>query len=154
MNEMPSRAGHFEVSGDEIAGGAIADLLSLAVGGEQRRLNDVIQRYRDDPSAKLLVAFIDEEPAGAAGFTVAESEITLLHIATAPGLRRGGVGTGLLAAVRQSIPGLLSIVAETDGDALGSYVANGFNVTSLGEKYPGVDRFAARHEIQGAVDGR
>lgn len=35
----------------------------------------------------------------------------------------------------------LPIVAETDNDAVNFYAANNFTVTSLGEKYPGVERF-------------
>ncbi len=40
--------------------------------------------------------------------------------------------------------GLLHLQAETDRDAVGFYGKAGFTVTSLGEKYPGVERFACR----------
>lgn len=40
----------------------------------------------------------------------------------------------------------MPIVAETDRSALGFYLALGFGVTSLGEKYPGVERFRVRLE--------
>ncbi|WP_328824102.1 GNAT family N-acetyltransferase [Niallia circulans] len=33
------------------------------------------------------------------------------------------------------------ISAETDNDAVGFYRKNGFKITSLGEKYPSVERF-------------
>lgn len=36
---------------------------------------------------------------------------------------------------------IVRIKAETDKDAVGSYRKNGFSITSLGEKYPGVERF-------------
>jgi hypothetical protein len=85
---------------------------------------------------------------------LADAEVTLLHNATVPRLRRGGVALGCLPAVRQSVPGGPPIVAETDGEALGFYVANGFDVTSLGEKYPGVDRFTVRQDVDDAVDNR
>ena len=35
-----------------------------------------------------------------------------------------------------------SIYAETDQDAVNFYKNIGFHITSLGEKYPGVERFA------------
>lgn len=36
---------------------------------------------------------------------------------------------------------IVRIKAETDKDAVGFYKKNGFSITSLGEKYPGVERF-------------
>lgn len=36
---------------------------------------------------------------------------------------------------------IVRIRAETDKDAVGFYKKNGFTITSLGEKYPGVERF-------------
>jgi len=43
------------------------------------------------------------------------------------------------AAIRRS-PAKLPIVDETDKDAVGFYSANHFVITSLGEKYPGIER--------------
>ena len=43
--------------------------------------------------------------------------------------------------MRRAVPAGLPIVAETDHDAVGFYAANNFAITSLGEKYPGVERF-------------
>jgi hypothetical protein len=60
----------------------------------------------------------------------------LLHIATGSSVRRTGVGTQVLEAVMRLRP---AGVAETDWDAVGFYVADGFVATSLGEKYPGVN---------------
>ncbi len=48
-----------------------------------------------------------------------------------------------MARIRADDPAL-PIVAETDRSALGFYVALGFTMTSLGEKYPGVERFLVR----------
>jgi hypothetical protein len=44
-------------------------------------------------------------------------------------------------APRQAVSVTLPIVEETDEDATGLHVANGFNVTFIGEKYPSVERF-------------
>ena len=67
--------------------------------------------------------------------------VTLLHVATAPHARNASVGTQLLGAVRRAVPAGLPIVAKTDQDAVRFYTSNNFAVTSLGEKYPGVERF-------------
>jgi hypothetical protein len=42
---------------------------------------------------------------------------------------------------RQAVSAKLPIVEETDKDAVGFYSANDFVITSLGEKYPGIERF-------------
>jgi ribosomal protein S18 acetylase RimI-like enzyme len=76
--------------------------------------------------------------------------VTLLHIATAPRVRRTGVGSRLLAELWRRVPPELPIAAETDHDAVAFYAANGFVVTSLGEKYPGVERFRVRLEANPA----
>ena len=120
---------------------AITRLLALATGGDQQRLRHVIQCYRDDPAAALLIAVVEHATVGVIGYSVGDSAVNLLHIATAPHARNAGVGTQLLDAVRRAAPAGLPIVAETDQDAAGFYAANDFTVTSLGEKYPGVERF-------------
>jgi GNAT superfamily N-acetyltransferase len=119
----------------------IVRLLNLAAGGGQQRLRRTVQRYRNDPAAVLLAAVVDGGTVGVVGYLVGDSEVTLLHIATAPHMRGTGIGTHLLAAVRRAVPAGLPIVAETDRDAVGFYAANNFTITSLGEKYPGVERF-------------
>ena len=122
----------------------VVDILAVAVGDDPQQVREAARRYRDDPAVTLLVAMVNGIPVGAAGYTVGESEITLLHIATTHPVRRTGVGRRLLAAVRQAAPATLPLIAETDTDSVGFYTATGFTVISLGEKYPGVERFRAR----------
>jgi GNAT superfamily N-acetyltransferase len=122
----------------------IVDLLTMAVGGNPSRLRETVQRYRDDPAITLLVAVETSVPIGIAGYIVRDNEIRLLHIATAHSARRIGVGRLLLAAVCRAGPGTLPLIAETDSDGLGFYTAAGFTIVSLGERYPGVERFRAR----------
>ena len=120
---------------------AITRMLAFATGGDHQRLLHIVRRYRDDPAAVLLAAVIEHDTVGVIGYTVGDSAVTLLHVATAPHARNAGVGTQLLGAVRRAVPAGLPIVAETDQDAVGFYTSNNFAVTSLGEKYPGVERF-------------
>jgi GNAT superfamily N-acetyltransferase len=120
---------------------AITRLPALATGGDDQRLRHVVQRYRNDLTAVFLVAVVEYDTVGVIGYSVGESAVTLLHVAAAPHARNAGVGTQLLNAVRRAVPAGLPIVAETDQDAVGFYAANNFAVTSLGEKYPGVQRF-------------
>jgi ribosomal protein S18 acetylase RimI-like enzyme len=122
----------------------VVDLLALAVGGNPSQLRETVQRYRDDPAITLLAARDNDVHLGIAGYTVGYKEITLLHIATAQAARQSGVGRRLLGAVRRASPTTLPLIAETDTDTVGFYTATGFTVISLGEKYPGVERFRAR----------
>lgn len=118
----------------------LRELLALAATDADRAL----QHYQKDSTAILLAATVDDDLAGILGYAADDSAVTVLHIATATRLRRVGVGTALLDALRRSVPAGLPIVAETDRDGVEFYAANGFTVTSLGEKYPGVERFAVR----------
>lgn len=126
---------------DEIG---VVDLLALAVGGNPPQLHETVQQYRKNPAIKLLAARDDNVLVGMAGYTVEDNEITLLHIATAASARQRGIGRRLLAAVRRATLTTLPLVAETDTDSVGFYIATGFTVIPLGDKYPGVERFHAR----------
>ena len=62
------------------------------------------------------------------------------HIAVLAASRRRGIGSALVSHVFDRF-NLDELVAETDADAVGFYERRGFAVHSLGEKYPGVERF-------------
>ena len=67
-----------------------------------------------------------------------EGTVRVGHIAVAPAEQGRGIGRCMLEALmRQG----LRILVETDASGSGFYRACGFAVTSLGEKYPGVERF-------------
>ncbi|MGV9611465.1 GNAT family N-acetyltransferase [Nocardia xishanensis] len=121
----------------------VTDLLFTAIGGDRSRLAAAVRRYRDDSAAHLVAAIVDDELAGVAGYVASQDHAVLLHIATRESHRRDGIGRSLLAEIRSRIPGR-SVIAETDRDALAFYLGTGFEAVSLGEKYPGVERFEVR----------
>ena len=122
----------------------VVELLATAVGDDGTRLDEITHRYRHDASVKLLLAVLDSHIVGLAGFTVGDSEITLLHIATAESQQRRGIGTKLVAAVSESADHRLALIAETDQSSVDFYRSLGFTAESLGERYPGIERFAVR----------
>jgi GrpB-like predicted nucleotidyltransferase (UPF0157 family)/GNAT superfamily N-acetyltransferase len=128
---------------------AVRRLLALAAGGGQLRVKEAVRQYRDDTSARLLIATLAGETVGLAGYKVGDAMIVLAHIATARHVRRNGVGRRLLEEVRRGAPPELPVVAATDRDAVHFYRAMGFTVASLGEKYPGVERY--RVELEGVA---
>lgn len=78
---------------------------------------------------------------GAIAYVVMEDgAVRILAIASDPSSERSGVGRLLLSAV-QAETTASRLEAETDDDAVGFYVACGFSVTRLGEKYPRVNRY-------------
>ena len=72
------------------------------------------------------------------------AEIT--HIAVTPERRRTGLGQAMVQEL-VAMGRLEKVVAETDRDAVGFYIRCGFMVESLGEKYPGVERFRCVLEL-------
>ena len=69
-----------------------------------------------------------------------DATVLICHIAVDPSSRGIGVGRQLIDHASAST-GEPRLVAETDSDAVGFYRACGFEIKSLGEKYPGVERF-------------
>lgn len=64
--------------------------------------------------------------------------------------RLGGIGRRLVQeAIARS--GAQIVTAETDSDAVDFYSRLGFSVTSLGEKYPGVERFVCTWRISSTM---
>lgn len=131
----------FDVSRASVNDEGVLDLLGMAVGGDRDRVDRVVEQYRQDPRLVLLRASIGGDLVGVVGYTVQSAEVVVLHIATRENSRRSGVGSRMLRAVREFTPSHVRLVAETDSDAVGFYIANGFVAESLGEKYPGVERF-------------
>ena len=80
---------------------------------------------------------------GCIAYRKAGEGLELLNIGTAPAARGAGLGRRLIeAAIGREDPACVWL--ETDNDAVGFYRRCGFSVASLGEKYPGIERFDCR----------
>jgi ribosomal protein S18 acetylase RimI-like enzyme len=116
-----------------------------------------LARYRAwaaDPFVTILAHRAAPEAGGLAGpgagridgciaYRRDGDSLELLNIGTAPAVRGTGLGRRLIeAAIGREGPA--SVRLETDNDAVGFYRSCGFSVTSLGEKYPGIERFGCR----------
>lgn len=119
---------------------AVAALLELAIGGGSDRVERALEPYRLG-QVDVAVARADGEVIGVVGYVPDRDRTELVHIATGPQVRRSGVGTALIAWVREHCESGV-VEAQTDGESVGFYRALGFEVESLGELYPGVERFA------------
>ncbi|MEV8195603.1 GNAT family N-acetyltransferase [Rhodococcus pyridinivorans] len=118
---------------------AVAALLGLAIGGGSDRVDRALERYRLG-QVDVAVARAGGDVVGVVGYIPGQDRTELVHIATAPQIRRSGVGAALVAWVREHC-GSGVVEAQADGDSVGFYWALGFEVESLGELYPGIERF-------------
>jgi ribosomal protein S18 acetylase RimI-like enzyme len=77
---------------------------------------------------------------GCVGIEIRPEGAVIRSLSVHAPLRGRGIGRSMVeAAVRRTrVPWF---EAETDADAVGFYERLGFTVASLGEKYPGVERF-------------
>lgn len=117
-------------------------LLGMSIGDPTaERVARAQLRYEQDADWQLLGYTPVGPLLGSIGFELtAPGEATVRHIAVLPPYRGQGIGRKLvehLIATRQ----LQRLLAETDRDAVGFYRRCGFVITSLGERYPGVERF-------------
>lgn len=118
---------------------AIRKLLALATSYSKtaRELQDYLQK----PQRVLYVAEKDGTAVGCIGIELeAEGQCEIRHIAVSPDMRGRQIGSKMIVGIQQKHE-LQQIHAETDHDAIGFYRSCGFDIRSLGEKYPGVERF-------------
>ena len=126
----------------------VTELLSYAVFPDDKSLDEAIKHYEETESWKLY-GFEDEKLlVGLIGFEIDEERVlTVNHLAILPENRLKGYGRGiffeLLEAQKPS-----RIITETDEGAVDFYRNIGFVVISLGEIYPGVERFQCIYEVE------
>ena len=119
---------------------AVVELIGLAVFPEPEHVERAVQMYMQDERLELLGYEEEGTIIGVIGFHDDLGEIELKHIAVIPEERGKGYGRGMLMElIKLKDPKV--IVAETDEDAVDFYRGSGFTVESLGEKYPGAERF-------------
>lgn len=124
----------------------ILDLLRLPMGSRNRgRLNEIAETYRTSKNHFVFIAILEDRVIGCAGIERHTDLVATIHqMAIDVAERNRGVGKQLILSAMKSLPCTL-FVAETDRDAAGFYERCGFTIISLGEKYPGVERFACTY---------
>ncbi len=110
-------------------------LMAFAMAPE--RVETEYAEYLENPNRHL---FLMEEEAFIGIELKDASRCEIRHIAVAGNSRKSGLGGCMIEEVVK-LHGIHEIFAETDEDAVGFYRKTGFNIKSLGEKYPGRERF-------------
>ncbi|EEL50396.1 MULTISPECIES: GNAT family N-acetyltransferase [Bacillus cereus group] len=112
-------------------------LLQYAVGPQEANIQKAIKFYGENKNA-ILYSYQEH---GCIGIELMkENKARICHIAVSPNSRYQGIASVMIKKVIH-MHELIYTEAETDNDAVGFYKKCGFTITSLGEKYPGVERF-------------
>jgi ribosomal protein S18 acetylase RimI-like enzyme len=116
-------------------------LISECMWADEERVNNEFKKYLEVESRELLGSFYKDELVGLIG-VIHESigVVELKHIAIKSNYRGKGIGRKMIHEYVKA-KNIVTMKAETDKDAVGFYKKLGFSITSLGEKYPRVERF-------------
>jgi ribosomal protein S18 acetylase RimI-like enzyme len=126
----------------------IQALLSYSIFPDPQEIKNVILQYQTDPTLELYGHIEEDEVIGLVGFTIyPDHTLDLRHIAIDPECRGMGYGRGLiLELIEVKQPSLIR--AETDEVTVDFYRNVGFAVVSLGEVYPGLERFQCTYDVE------
>ncbi|MFF7118109.1 MULTISPECIES: GNAT family N-acetyltransferase [Lysinibacillus] len=114
-------------------------LLSYATS--EKKVDREYPLYIENPERVLYGYTIEQDLVGCIGIVKGEANrCEIKHIAVSPVFRGKGIGREMIRYVEEH-HAFSSIYAETDQEAVLFYKNLGFHITSLGEKYPGVERF-------------
>ncbi|WP_314585203.1 GNAT family N-acetyltransferase [Paenibacillus terrigena] len=123
----------------------IRELIGYSVFPDPDRIEQAVARYQQEDQLQLYGAVEEDEVIGIVGFSMDEDQnLILQHIAVRPENREQGYGRSIMLELI-GLTNPKSIVAETDENAADFYRNIGFTVFSLGEKYPGVERFRCEY---------
>lgn len=133
---------------------AIADLLAACIGyPTPAKIQAVWEDYGRGNGRQLWLAMDGAQIAGLIGFKPpTEQRLIIRHIAVDAAVRGRGLGRKLIETLAARYPGHL-LEAETDREAVGFYRRCGFAISSLGERFPGCERFRCVRTGDGAQAG-
>ncbi|MED3885476.1 GNAT family N-acetyltransferase [Priestia aryabhattai] len=124
----------------------IKKLLSYATLEE--KVDGEYKKYTCLPSRKLYSIEVNGDTVSCIGVKFLNAkEAVIKHIAVLPKERGKGIGSSMIRFLCKNYD-IHSIFAETDKEAVNFYSKFGFQLTSLGEKYPGVERFLCEFKVK------
>lgn len=121
---------------EQIEKDPILNVLQYAVGPSETSLKKAVVFY--ERNTGTLYRYEEKACIGIEIFGANKAKIC--HIAVAPQYRKKGIALQMIREVVR-IHQLTYVEAETDKEAVEFYKKIGFKVKSLGEKYPGIERF-------------
>lgn len=127
---------------------AVKRLLAECMWAGDEQVEEELQMYLQEDSLNLLGSFVNGELAGLAGLCRSGEDILIRHFAVKAKWRNKGLGSGMIQEIARACR-KGSLMAETDHEAVDFYKKAGFTVTSLGDKYPGIERFQCVLSLSG-----
>jgi ribosomal protein S18 acetylase RimI-like enzyme len=125
---------------DRIHDANIAELLGYSVFPDPEQIEAAIESYKSNHH--FLFGYVeDNEVIGVIGYCLlSDNDVLIKHLSVKPEYRGLGYGRGMILEIIDLIRPK-RITLETDDDAVDFYRNIGFEITSLGEKYPNVERY-------------
>lgn len=121
---------------EQIEKDSILHILQYAIGPSETSLKKAVLFYGRNKGT-----FYKYEEKACIGIEIIGAyKARICHIAVAPQYRYKGIALQMIKEVLRTHQ-LTYLEAETDDEAVGFYKKIGFQVKSLGGKYPGVERF-------------
>lgn len=128
----------------ELNNHSLKQLLTYAIGPSLEGLTKSLEEYQTRTRLFLFGFQIDQKIVGCIGIEMPSEDMAIIrHIAVFPDSRERGIGSQMIEEIIREFS-LKGINAETDSDAVGFYRHCDFQISSLGEKYPGVERFLCK----------
>ncbi len=147
---IPKNKVHLLDIRSRLASPEVAELVDqLEYPPEIRRAKtaEILRKYQEHPEQPILAAESDGALVGFIGLCLQPPGAAVIqHIAVHHLHREQGIGRGMILEAFR-IFSLRQVAAETDAEAVEFYRKIGFSVESLGEKYPGVERFLCKLTI-------
>jgi ribosomal protein S18 acetylase RimI-like enzyme len=106
----------------------------------EERIIQQCNLYKTSEDRSLHGIYLNDILVGIIGLIHKTHEIEIKHIAIQTKYRHKGLGQELIKEISNLFPNI-ELIAETDKDAVNFYKKVGFEIVSLGEKYPGIERF-------------
>jgi ribosomal protein S18 acetylase RimI-like enzyme len=121
---------------EKIERDSILNVLQYAVGPSETSLKKAVIFYQSNKG----ILYKYEEKACIGIEVIGATKARICHIAVASDYRNQGIALQMVKEIIEMYQ-LTYIEAETDNEAFEFYKRSGFQVKSLGEKYPGIERF-------------
>lgn len=121
---------------EQIEKDPILNVLQYAVGPSETSLKKAVLFYERNKGTLHKY----EEKACIGIEITGANKARICHIAVVPQYRHNGMAVQMIKEVVRMYQ-LTYIEAETDDEAVEFYKNIGFQIKSLGEKYPGIERF-------------
>lgn len=120
---------------------------------DDKKISKIVDLYVSESCRFFYALLEDSKPQAIIGISLREESrsATILHIAVDDHLRTRGIGRRMIDEIINRHQ-LDSIQAQTDQDSIDFYRTCGFSVTSLGELYPGIERFLCEKKLQASSE--